>query len=846
MKRFFSGLLSVLLLFMFSGTTLVFAAPVAQPAQTAQLQASKTAPIRYSPNAKTIELAFVFDGPSDKNAEVLQLFQKTITRSLAPDFKASFPKDLVFTGDWSEKGARAVAEKAYNSRARMVISLGYLSSDYYNEKKNKNKFVMTIDQYGIRDFGAKTFNPIAQNVIDLITFKKLVPNMHKTAILMNENYYRMKSNWHDSIARKLKEKQCDIDFVVIPVNSNVKASLSKIPNDADSVFVTPLFNISKEQRKEVYQCINSKKLPSFSTVGQEDVELGAMIGTSAADVDKKLAESTSFNIYGVLKGNAVKNEKIPFFDDKVIFFNSDTADSVGYVAPLRLLNNSIIITHKELPKYDLGLLLDTLDASNLDMARKRYLVSAARRSVASAYLRYLPTVRLDLGYQTYNSSYAKSYADIPTRAGAFTFAMDQILYSPDLVTNIIVKHKKLKFDKAEEVLTKANMEYQTGNLYIDTLMLENMIKVQQESVQESRENLAIARVRQKTGKCGYEEVLRWAGEVSEQEKKLLSMQADYKNAKVHINKLLYKDQKVDFAFGPLTAKDPAFFTSDLNIIDHVRNPKRLEFFTDQLVKQVIYLSPETTKLKAAIGMKKAEMSNYAQKFIMPNAKMSLEYTTQFDRHLPYESAGHNQMKYVGGGYGYAAGASGATGQGAGAETAAQYGAGGFAQGFNSPYLGLDKQSFRFFIGAQWKPIEGGHKIAEIARCKSELNELNAYLEEVNTEIEMQVRSVVNRAIAKYFMIEKSYKAMFAEAENYQMVKDRYLVGKADLTQLTDAQHLYFKAKLDALNSQYEFFKELIWVQRGLISVNWTHANKEVKAWINKVPVLLPAEPDFSL
>ena len=47
MKRFFSGLLSVLLLFMFSGTTLVFAAPVAQPAQIAQLQASKTAPIRY-------------------------------------------------------------------------------------------------------------------------------------------------------------------------------------------------------------------------------------------------------------------------------------------------------------------------------------------------------------------------------------------------------------------------------------------------------------------------------------------------------------------------------------------------------------------------------------------------------------------------------------------------------------------------------------------------------------------------------------------------------------------------------------------------------------------------------
>ena len=77
-------------------------------------------------------------------------------------------------------------------------------------------------------------------------------------------------------------------------------------------------------------------------------------------------------------------------------------------------------------------------------------------------------------------------------------------------------------------------------------------------------------------------------------------------------------------------------------------------------------------------------------------------------------------------------------------------------------MNLDKTSLRLFIGAQWKPIEGGHKFAEVARCNAELNELNAYLEEVNTEIEMQVRSVVNRAISKYFMIEKSYKAMFAE------------------------------------------------------------------------------------
>ncbi len=821
MKKFLSTILMLFMLLTYSGT-----AYAANP--NPNMPRPKQPNLQAAPNAKPIELAFVFDGPSDKNAEVLATFQKVITMSLLPDFKASFPKDLIFTGNWTEAGAKAVSDKALASRARMIISLGFMSSDYYAGKQNKQKYVITIDQYGLRDFGDKFFNPVQQSVDDFVTFHALVPGSKKTAILMNENYYKMHQDWNSIIKKRLADKKCDINFVLVPMNSDVQGSLSKMPSDVDSVFVTPLFNLTQAQRKEVYQYINSKKLPSYSAVGKEDVAIGAMLGTSTFNVDKKLAEATSFNIHGVLHGMAVKDQKIPFYDDKILFYNSDTGEEVGYVPPLRLLNNSTVISNKELPKYTLGSLLDTLDENNLDMKRKQYLISAARRSVASAYLRYLPTLRLDLGYQTYDSGYAESYSGVPTRAGVFTVAMDQVLYSPDLVTNIIVKHKKLKFNKAEHALTTTNTEFQAANLYVEALMLENAIKVQEEELQETRDNLAMSRVRQKTGKCGNEEIMRWAGQVSEEEKKLLGMQAELKNIKVSVSKLLNKDQKENFDFAPLTASDPSFFSSDVHIIDHVRNPQRLGKFTDMLVEQVQYMSPETVKLKAAIAMKKAEMANYGQKFFLPNAKMSLEYSTQFDRNLPYENAAHNQLK------------SGNVAMSplTGLTPMQAY--------LASPYLSLDQNSFRFLIAAQWKPIEGGHKIAEIARCKSELNELNAYLEEVNTQLEMTIREVVNRAIAKYFMIEKSYKALFAEAENYQIVKARYLVGKAPINQLVDAQDLYFTAKLNAFNSQYEFFKELLWVQRGLISVNWAKASPEAKEWMMRVPKELPEEEDFVL
>ena len=807
MKRILSAVLTLIVFFMYSGTA---AFAIQAPQTNAKLQAA--------PNARSIDFAFVFDGPSDKNASLLKTFQTTITRSLLPDYKASFPAELVFTGDWTENGVATISDKALASKATMVISMGYMSSNYYSNKQNKNKFVVTLDQYGLRDLGGDFFNPIQQYVKDFVLFKKLVPTQHKTAVLMNESFYRTQKDWNAIIAKKLKEKGCDQDFVVVPVSTDVKASLAKLPSDVDSVFVTPLFNLSAEQRKELYTTLSVKKLPTFSGLGKEDVDLGALLGTSTRDLDKKLAEATSFNIYGVLKGNKVKSEKVAFYDDEIIFYNSDTGEALGYAAPLRLLNNCEIISHKPVTKYDLNTVLTTMFNSNLDIARKKQLINAARRATTAAYLKYLPTLRIDLGYQTYNSKYAESYQDVPTRAGQFTVGMDQMIYAPDLVTNIIVKHKKLKFDKAEKDLTEASMGLELSGLYIDSLIFENMIKVQEEYLQETRENLAIAKVRMQTGKCGTEEVLRWAGEVSEAEKRLLSMKAEYKNVKIHINKILFKDQKEQFVLNPLTAKDPAFFTSDIHIIDHVRTPEKLAKFTDMLVEQVIYMSPETCKLKAAIAMKKAEMANYAQKFVLPNAKLSLEYGSQFDRYLPYYNTITNNTT----------------------------GVGAIMKGHGNFYEPLDRNSGRFFIAAQWKPIEGGSKIAEIARCKAELNELNMYLDQVNTELEMNVRSVVNRAIAKYFMIEKSYKAMFAEAENYQMVKARYMKGESPIVQLSDAQHMYTKAKVEALNSQYEFFKELIWVQRGLIAPNWVVANETAKKWIKNIPNVLPAEEDFSL
>jgi len=76
--------------------------------------------------------------------------------------------------------------------------------------------------------------------------------MKKVAILFNENYYNMHSDWDKIIKDRFAQKNFVMDFVVIPVSSkNVTASLNKIPSDVDGIFVTPMFNLSQDQRKEM-------------------------------------------------------------------------------------------------------------------------------------------------------------------------------------------------------------------------------------------------------------------------------------------------------------------------------------------------------------------------------------------------------------------------------------------------------------------------------------------------------------------------------------------------------------------------------------------------------------------
>ena len=69
-------------------------------------------------------------------------------------------------------------------------------------------------------------------------------------------------------------------------------------------------------------------------------------------------------------------------------------------------------------------------------------------------------------------------------------------------------------------------------------------------------------------------------------------------------------------------------------------------------------------------------------------------------------------------------------------------------------------------------------------------------------------------------------------------------NEAQIAQLLDAQQIYLETKVKAMNSQYAFFRELLWVQRGICAIDWAKASPEAKDFIKKVKTTLPKHHDI--
>ena len=160
---------------------------------------------------------------------------------------------------------------------------------------------------------------------------------------LKANKEAIKQEKTDEIAKRhTVEKERD---ALKEANNDIDKVLADIPADCDAVVLTPMYNLSSEKKQYLIDKLNERRLPTYSTMGREDVDAGVLMGIGAFDLDRKIAEHTAFSIKGVIYGKKVpQSEQLQFYEDEIVYINKDTADLIGYQPHLRVLNNAEVIT----------------------------------------------------------------------------------------------------------------------------------------------------------------------------------------------------------------------------------------------------------------------------------------------------------------------------------------------------------------------------------------------------------------------------------------------------------------------------------------------------------------------
>jgi outer membrane protein TolC len=125
-------------------------------------------------------------------------------------------------------------------------------------------------------------------------------------------------------------------------------------------------------------------------------------------------------------------------------------------------------------------------------------------------------------------------------------------------------------------------------------------------------------------------------------------------------------------------------------------------------------------------------------------------------------------------------------------------------------------------------FSGGYKLSAYLQARVELNQLELEKESLKEKIEQNVRTALHMAGASYAAIGFSRDAAEVAGKNLELVTDSYQRGVASILDLLDAQNTALISELQAANAVFDFYVDMMRVQRAAGVFVFTLSEEERK------------------
>ena len=726
--------------------------------------------------AKDYGIAVISDGPDKQLTFIEQQLRDELVSLTEGEFTLSFKR---FQADWSAVGIQQVFSDAYaDSTIDMVLVSGVAANQIGGAHKNYPKptflpllfdaQLLNVPRTG-KGSGVRNLNYLDDRVDfseQLDSFRRVVP-VTDIALLVDETILAAVPTIAAQAEQIAKQQGVTMHFVGHNgVDNNLLAGL---PETVDGLMLAGLPRLSEQQRQQLLEQINRRKLPSFSLLGSDGVKNGMLVSDSPANDWQRLARHNALNMQSVMLGEAVADQSVIFDGKRELTINMATARLLGISPRFDVLSEAVLLNEEQSaggPGYDLRTVAQLALNRNLQLSAEAYGVAAGQNDVSSARGNLLPQLSLGVANSRRKVSPLVLAGQQAQRSSDGSISVSQVVYSDSAWSNLHIQRHLQNNREAVYRQLQLDIVQQATVAYLNVLRSQEQLRIQQENLQLTRDNLSLASSRVDAGSSSAADLYRWQSQQASDRTALLQARAAYQQARENLNQLLHRPIIEPFQLAGANISDP-FVMTEAEFNELINNPRNLSLLTDYSVQRGLELSPQLQQLQAQVAAKKREITSRKRAYWLPEFSVSGQYGKNFGRSGPGVNASES----------------------------------------------LDDWSVS--LNASLPLFQGGTRKAELSKSKLERQQLQTLISATREQIEQQIRAQIHSTSASYSGIDLSRQAAQAARKNLKLVKDSYAEGVVSVIDLLDAQESSLRAEGAAANAVYDFLINVMGLQQAI-------------------------------
>ena len=725
-----------------------------------------------------IDVAVVIDGSPDRLEQRNQVYIDELLALTEGEFDVRISR---IDGNWSVDGVNAALEQAYTDpQIDMVMATGFAGNQVAAMRSDfpKPTFLPVMLDVGVLPSQAVDSKSGIRNLNyltlytdfgdDLDTMRRMV-DYRNVVVLMGELLASVIPDLRQDATTISNER--GIEFTLVAHDGFDHDLMARVPLETEAIFVTGLPRMPAADFDSLIAAINEAGIPSYSFVGNADVQRGILVTNSARSNLDKVARLNALNMQAVMIGERTEDQAITFEDKRELTINMATARQIGLspsfevVGPATLLNREVAAKGEVLGLVDIA---REAIAKNQDLAAEQFGVLASSEEIARARANLLPQLNAGTSYTARKESPTVSAGLFAERSADASLTLNQVIYSDSTSANFTIQ-KNLQLAREQNLhQLRLDVIQAASSAYFRALAARSQLIVQENNFLVSRTNLDLAQDRVNLGSSTMADVYRWQAEVARAQILVLDARAAVEQSWDALNRLLHRPQGRPIALHPASVNDAFIFTQkEFDVL--ITNRAEYERFTRYLIDSGLKQAPELLQLDSQIDAKRRERVSQQRAYWLPEFSLQGSYGSNLD----------------------------------------QSGAG------SGVIPGGDFDDWNVGIQATLPLFSGGLRKANLSRANLELMQLEALRSSIAEQIEQEIRTQMHFAQADYARISYTQEAADASLKNFDLVSDAYARGTVSYIELLDAQETSLTASAASSDSLYNFLITIMAAQRAV-------------------------------